>query len=96
MATFTLEGNINGRTGVQITWKDGALSGDEQLVDLAQKWLAANDGHLIVASGGVSASQDHQSNPYTSCELISMLLQHPEIVDGELPTIPPGPEGETF
>jgi hypothetical protein len=95
MTTFTLEGGFNHKT-VQVTWEDGELSGDEQLVAIIERWVAGSQGALVVASGGPSASTDHLENPWVANELMQMFLDTPKIVDGSLPAIPEGPEGETF
>jgi hypothetical protein len=93
MTSFTVLGGFHGRI-VEITWIDGVLSGDAELVRLAELRAAAPDEQMITASGGEpSASTDPLSDPYVACELIQMLLEEPEIVSGALPPIPePQPE----
>ena len=73
MASFTVIGGFHDRT-VEITWNDGALSGDQEVLALVQRWAIGSEGEL--------------DNPYTACELIQSLLKDPEIVSGALPPIP--------
>jgi hypothetical protein len=87
MTSFTLSGGFNGRP-VEITWIDGVLSGDPELVELTELRATSPDDQLLVAGGGSSASTDHLSDPYAAYELMCMLLDDPEIVSGELPPIP--------
>jgi hypothetical protein len=78
MASFTVIGGFRDRT-VEITWNDGTLSGDQEVLALVQRWAIGSEGEL--------------NNPYTASELIQSLLQDPEIVSGELPPMPEPPEG---
>jgi hypothetical protein len=87
MTSFTLAGGFNGRP-VEITWIDGMISGDPEFVELAKLRATAQEDQPIVASGGLSASADHLSDPYVAYKFICMLLEEPEIVSGELPPIP--------
>jgi hypothetical protein len=91
MTSFTIVGGFHGRI-VEITWIDGVLSGDPELVRLIELRAAAPEDSLIAAgSGEPSASTDPLSDPHVACEVIQLLLQEPEIVSGALPPIPEPP-----
>jgi hypothetical protein len=77
MTSFTLAGKHNGRI-VEITWSDGRLSGDADIVRLTE--LRA------------TAPEDQLSDPYTAYRLIQALLDEPEIVSGALPPVAEPPE----
>jgi hypothetical protein len=94
MTSFTVIGKLHDRF-VEITWIDGVLSGDPELVRLTehQATAAASEDQLPGASGGEpSASTDHLSDPHAACELICLLLEEPEIVSGTLPPLPEQPQ----
>jgi hypothetical protein len=78
VTSFTVIGEFNGRT-VEITWIDGTLSGDQEILALVQRWAIGSEGEL--------------NNPYMASELMQSLLQDPEIVSGELPPMPEPPDG---
>jgi hypothetical protein len=91
MTSFTIVGGFHGRI-VEITWIDGVLSGDPELVRLIELRATAPEDPLIaVGSGEPGASTDPLSDPYAACEVIQLLLQEPEIVSGALPPIPEPP-----
>jgi hypothetical protein len=87
MTSFTLAGGFKGRY-CEISWINGLLSGDTELVEATERWLKSNSGYLVPAGNGVSSSHNHQGNPYVAYDLMKMLLQDPDIVSGELPPTP--------
>jgi hypothetical protein len=95
MTSFTLAGSFKGRM-VEITWIDGNLSGDPEVVALTKGWAITPEGPEIVPSGSPSRPTDDLSDPYVACMLIQTLLQELEIVSGELPPIADPLEGRDY
>jgi hypothetical protein len=87
MTSFTIVGGFHGRI-VEITWIDGMLSGDPELVRLVELRATGPEDPLIAAAGGEPSAADPLRDPHVACEVIQGLLQEPEIVSGALPPIP--------
>lgn len=95
MATFTVEGHFNGHVA-HLTWKNGALSGDEQLATLVSSMAARFDGQLLGGIPYPSTTHDHLKSAYSAYELIQMLVKDAKITKGKLPTVPAPKEGEVY
>jgi hypothetical protein len=92
MTSFTIVGGFQGRI-IEITWIDGVLSGDPELVRLIELRATTPEAPVIASgSGEPSASTYPLSDPYAASDVIQSLLQEPEIVSGALPPIPEPPE----
>jgi hypothetical protein len=95
MTSFTVAGSFKGRM-VEITWIDGNLSGDPEVVALTKGWVTTLEGPEIVSSGSPSRPTDGLSDPYVAYKLIQTLLKDSEIVSGELPPIADPLEGRDY
>ena len=56
MAAFTLRGRRGTQAGVTMTWEDGKLSGDPEVVAMTRRLAEAHEGVLFVFPGGVRST----------------------------------------
>ena len=93
MTSFTLSGSFRGRS-VDLTWTDGELSGDPEMVKLVQALATSAEGSPAGQPGGPCTIHDHLSNPYTSRSFMQMVFSsRPTLSAGALPPQPDLPEG---
>lgn len=91
MAEFTISGQRNGHS-VSVTWRDGAVSGND---DATVQWIRdlahQLDGTIQGLPGLPSTIHDHLSSPYTACAIIRSVFAGSVTQDKPLPPldIPP-------
>jgi hypothetical protein len=84
MTRLTFTGLRNGRE-ISITWEDGALSGDPELVGWIQHIAALAEGRVVGSVGGPYSSHDHLADPYAARALILSAFPGEVHQDGDPP-----------
>lgn len=77
-----------------ITWNNGRLEGDPNIV-AAFEWLASRrDGEALGAPTGpfTTNAEDHISNPISFAFLVNSIVDDPQY-SGDVPRLPPLPDG---
>jgi hypothetical protein len=91
---WTMKGH-RGDKAVEVTWRDGVLSGDPDTVD-DMKILALHYEGKVISSLVDSTTHDHLQNPMTAATLMHMVCtDQPVTVDTDVPPLPELPEGAT-
>ncbi|SFU40162.1 hypothetical protein SAMN05421543_101472 [Alicyclobacillus macrosporangiidus] len=80
----------------EVTWEDGRLSGDPVLTRLIESTARGLEGMPIGFPTGGQTVTDHLSDPFSALYIMRFRLPEPiEFLDagGEVPTLPPVPDG---
>ena len=94
MTRFVLQGRRLPDHLVSITWEDGRLSGDPDAVAMVLYLAEAYEGRWLELPGCPGTQHRHLQSPYTSRELMEMVLVgRPRLVEGALPRLPDPPPG---
>lgn len=70
MSTFTMRGRFMGQSA-EITWTDGALSGEPRLVSHVRMLAALSDGSVVSSPTG-STTTNHLHNSASAAMLMTM------------------------
>jgi hypothetical protein len=93
MTRLTFTGLRNGKSET-ITWEDGTLSGDPEIVDWIHyvAKIAEASGTIVGGIGGPYATGDYLNDPYAARELIRSVFPGHVSEEGDLPDrfAPPG------
>ena len=82
-----------GTATVEVTWRDGTLSGDPETVEEIKQLAAFFEGK-VVSSLVDSTTHDHLQNPATVATLMGLVCSdQPKTIDTDVPPLPELPEG---
>lgn len=78
---------------VRYSWEDGEIVGNSMVKSLMENWAAALEGHPIGFSGGYYRSHDFLADPVIALALAKFGGIEILEVTGDVPKLPPVPEG---
>lgn len=89
---FTIKGKYHGR-GIEITWKNGTLIGDELFIQMLRFEAKALEGCLVAFPTMGGTTQNHLQDPFSALYLIIELIDEVYESLGDVPNLPDVPPG---
>lgn len=80
----------------EVTWEDGKLSGDSDLVGIIEATARRLDGTYVGPPAFEYTRTEHLRSPYSAIEIMRFYLPDGiEFIDatGDIPKLPPVPDG---